>query len=388
MRIRRITSILLSLLMLLCVLTVPASVATADDENVKNVIYMIGDGMGENHLLLAREQGYDLFMDTTYDLRGQQRTRSFSSAVTDSAAGATALSCGVRTTNRYLGVYAFDPFGVFVQARSITENAIRRGMRTGIVTTDGTTGATPAGFSVHVQDRGKGEKITKQQLNSDIDLIWGAACEEVQEADVKAKGWTYVTTKDEMNALTPGERSFAQFSWDTWRLNVPEGDASPTLAEMTVKALELLDYNNERGFFIMIEGAHIDKNSHRTEEGEHFDAKVKDAAEAVKGFDNAIRAAVEFARQDGNTIVVVTADHETGDLYPENGVYTFHSGSHTGKNVPVLVWGCDDLIAPGSVIDNKDIPALLAERLGWESEELPHADAGLMFGWMRKLFRS
>ncbi|MBR5428154.1 MAG: alkaline phosphatase [Clostridia bacterium] len=378
MNTKRILSVLLALVLALSAFGVAAQ-AENQPKKFKNVIMMIGDGMGENHLELAKEQGYKLFMDANCDVRGQSRTRSLSDSVTDSAAGATALSCGVRCTNGQLCLYSVDPFGIFFVPRIITENAISHGMKTGIVTSDSTTGATPAGYSVHVYDRGESEQITKQQLASKIDLIWGAKTDTAQRDAVEAAGFTYIETKADMDALKPGSRSFGQFSGDTWRTKMPEGDASPKLVEMTVKAIELLNSDNENGFFLMVEGAHIDKNSHRTEDGvAHFDAKVADAANAVKGFDDAIKAAVKFARADGETLVVVTADHETGDLYLDNGVYTYHSGSHSGANVPLLVYGCSDFVSPGEAIDNKQVPVRIAEKLGWDEAELPAMDLGIV----------
>ena len=77
--------------------------------------------------------------------------------------------------------------------------------------------------------------------------------------------------------------------------------------------------------------------------------------------------------------MVVTADHETGDLYKENGVYTFHSGSHTGANVPVLVYGCSDFLSAGEAIDNTQIPVRIAQRLGWDAAELPATDFGPVY---------
>lgn len=375
MKRQKTVALLLSVLLVFA-LFAPAAAAEGSDSAIKNVIFMIGDGMGENHLLLAKEQGYDLFMDRSPDLRGQSMTRSFSDEVTDSAAGATALSCGVRNINRGLCTYWFDPVGLFVQPRIITEEAIAHGMKTGIVTTDKTSGATPAGYSSHCVDRSFAKQISFEQMHSGIDLIWGANEDEATEKDALRNGWQYITTKEEMDALTPGTRSFGQFSGNTWWKSVPRDDPSPTLQQMGEKAIALLNADNENGFFLMIEGAHIDKNSHRTEEGVDFPKKIADTAWAVKGFDNMIKAAVDFAREDGHTLVVITADHETGDLYPDAGRCTFHSGSHTGKNVPLLVYGADDLFEPGEAVENRSIPGRVAAKLGWSKMAFPVMNPG------------
>ena len=383
MKHQRLASLLLALLLALA-LVVPAFAAdeTADAQ-IKNVIFMIGDGMGENHLLLAEEKGYDLFMDDAPDLRGQSMTRSFSHKVTDSAAGATALACGVRNLNRGLGVYWFDPLGAFVRPKSIVEAAIEHGMKTGIVTSDANTGATPGGYSVHCPERKLAKEITRQQLKSGLDLILAQSnTDAVKPEKVEKAGWTLVTDKAGLDALEPGTRGFGQFGSYTWRFEPPEG--TPTLKEVSLKAISLLDADNENGFFLMIEGAHIDKNSHSDEDGVDYPLKRGLVAEAVKCFDYAVKAAVDFARRDGHTLVVITADHETGDLYEENGEMTFHSDEHTGKNVPLIVYGADDLFAPGDAVENRSIPVRIAAKLGWDTAEFPKATPGFLFAWMFK----
>ena len=369
----------LGLLLALLLLLLPVTPAFADSQpEIRNIILMIGDGMGPNHLTLAREHGVDLFMDRNANAYGYSRTRSADHEVTDSAAGGTALACGVRTLNRAIGTYQNDPAGVIFAPISIAEAAKSRGMRTGVVTTDLTSGATPSCFSAHTRDRGNEAEITEQQLASGYDLIWGNAVEQTDRAAVEAAGWTWVSTRQEMEALPVGSRSFGQFTGDTWRTTLePEGDV-PMLAGMTEKAIALLSANNTKGFFLMVEGAHIDKMSHKTQKNEdgtkdpNYASKVERTVDAMRGFDNAVRAAVEFAAKDGHTVVLVTADHETGDLRPENGVMTFHSGSHTAVNVPVLVFGAK-VIENGEVLDNKAIPARLAAVCGWNADVFPAA---------------
>ena len=120
-------------------------------------------------------------------------------------------------------------------------------------------------------------------------LIWGTATASFSEETAAEYGFTAIYNKADMDALTEGSRSFGQFSGNTWWESVPKDDPSPTLQQMGEKAIELLNADNENGFFLMIEGAHIDKNSHRTEEGVDFPKKITDAAWAVKGFDNMIK---------------------------------------------------------------------------------------------------
>ncbi len=374
MKTKRILSILLAAALLLT-LWLPVSAA---DKTYKNVIIMIGDGMGENHLHLAEQYGHTLFMNTQFDLRGQSRTRSLSHDITDSAAGGTALSCGVRIINQTVAVYGSEPLGEFYCPVSITEAAVEHGMRTGVVTTDKNTGATPASFTVHALYRKQYEKISNLQLETPFDLIWGASDGYITPESAAEHGFTYVGNKEEMQQLKPGSRSFGQFNGEFWRETVPEDCDAPNLAEMTVKSIELLNKGNDNGFFLMVEGAHIDKSSHRSNDNKpDFDNKRESVVDAVLGFDNAIKAAVEFARKDGHTVVLVTADHETGSLLKDkDGVYRFHTDEHTCNNVPVFVFGATDLFKRGAKIANYTIPRRLTKLLGWDKKDFPRMQDG------------
>ena len=368
---------LLSLLLTAVFLFALCIPAFAAEKRYKNVIIMIGDGMGENHLKLAEQYGHTLFMNTSYDLRGQSRTSSASHITTDSAAGGTALAIGNRVINWTVGVLGYDPFGQLKLPISITEASARKGMKTGVITTDKTTGATPADFTVHVLYRKQYELIGQQQLESEFDLIWGAKEDSVTREAAEAHGWTYITNRDEMTALEPGSRSYAQFSGQFWRPTVPSSSKAPSLAEMTTKAIDLLN-TGDNGFFLMVEGAHIDKNSHASDGIKwDYDSKRESTVDAVVGFDNAIRAAVDFAREDGNTVVVVTADHETGNLFADlDGRIRFHYDEHTAKNVPLFVYGNNDIIKPGQAVENYTIPRRLTALLGWDKDEFPATQSG------------
>ena len=347
-------------------LFVPATTTEAVDYydgNVKNVIYLIGDGMGFNHLEKTKdEKGLELVMDTV-GIRGESRTRSLTNAVTDSAAGGTALATGVRTFNGAIGVYLTDALGVVSVPKNLTELCIERGMKTGVITSDETSGATPSAFSAHESDRNKKEGITEDQLNSEIDLIWGTANGIATKEAANAKGFTYITTDDEMMALEEGSRSFAQFTNNLWTLEQSD-ENTPTLEQMAIKAIDLLDDTDE-GFFLMIEGAHIDKHSHSNED--------ENMMEAVMEFDKVIDYVLQYAANDGETLVVITADHETGAITKEADGYVFTSGSHSSANVPLLVYGSDKLIANGETVNNYEIPIRIAYVLGFTEEDFPLA---------------
>ncbi len=341
----------------------PTTTAPEDyyDGNIKNVIYLIGDGMGFNHLEKTKaENNVSLAMDT-FEIKGSSMTRSFSNAVTDSAAGGTALSTGIRTSNGAIGVYPLDLNSKYSYPKNITELCMEMGKLTGVVTTDSTSGATPASFSAHSSDRDNKEDISDDQLASGINLIWGAANGYVTEDAATESGYDYIANYNEMMALEEGSYSFAQFSGDLWE---PEStsEGTPTLEEMAVKAVDILDDTDE-GFFLMIEGAHIDKHSHNND-GE----KMK---RSLISFDNTIEAMLEYAKADGETLVIVTADHETGAIKLKNGEYKYNSGSHSAANVPVLVYGTNKLIASGETLNNYEIPTRIAYILGADETTFP-----------------
>ena len=331
------------------------------NQDIKNVIFLIGDGMGGNHLEKTKaEKNVSLVMETV-DYRGSAQTRSLSSSVTDSAAAGTALATGSRTSNGAIGVYMTDLTATFSYPKSLTELCKENGMLTGVVTTDETSGATPSAFSAHESNRDRAEAISLDQLNSDIDLIWGAENGYVTESEAGAVGFEYVKTYEQMMALPEGGRSFAQFDNALWTLEQSDKQ-TPTLKQMTMKAIDILDDTDE-GFFLMVEGAHIDKHSHANLDEEMM--------EALMSFDKTIEAVLEYAKNDGETLVVITADHETGGITLEGDKYVFTKGSHSNANVPVLVYGSDNFINRGEVVNNYELPIRVAYTLGFADDQFP-----------------
>ena len=329
---------------------------------VKNVIYLIGDGMGPNHLEKTKyDLGIDLAMDTL-PYHGRSKTSSLSDVVTDSAAGGTALACGVRTANSKVGVYMWDKNAKATYPMSITELCEERGMMTGVITSDSTSGATPASFTAHTSDRGNEEDISLQQMASDFDLIWGTASASVTPEGCEAGGYQYFSTLAEMEALEPGSRSIGQFTESVWHLENVNED-TPTLRQMANKAVDLLDDTDE-GFFLMIEGAHIDKRSHANDD--------EGMVEALKEFDLVVSDMLDYAKADGDTLVVISADHETGKITEqEDGSWIFTRDSHSAMNVPVLVYGSNRLINDGEVLRNFEIVTRIAYSLGFTEEQFP-----------------
>lgn len=341
-----------------------------EDGKYKNVILMIGDGMSFEHVdATEKYRNVDLVMnDMPVTLKSD--IDSFIIPATDSAAGGTALSTGMRVWINSLGIYPFDPFSpddINVPI-NLGELVMTDGKSTGVVTTDKTSGATPSAFSAHVLSRSMEEEICKDQLINGFDLIWGGKTDSINEENTAANGWTYIDNRDEMNALKAGSRSFGQFNYSDL-YNCTDNNNTPSVSEMTKKAIELLSAN-ENGFFLMVEGACIDKFSH--------DNIMDGALMCTEEFDKAVAAALAFAEADGETLVVVTADHGTGGLtLQKDGEYKFTHGTHNVWDVPVYVSATDAGFTSGKEISNRDIPTQIARVMGYGKDQFPATIASL-----------
>ena len=336
-------------------------------KNVDNVILFVGDGMGEMHIEMTKEmRNTDLIIDTLPQ-QGYAMTYSASSSVTDSAAGGTALATGTKTENGRIATYwpKMEGYAEYegYYPLSITELCMKNGLKTGVITTDNLTGATPGAFTAHAESREDKEDIALDQLASGIDIIWGKDDSTVTSSQVKAAGYTYIKTIEGMNSLTGNEKSYGLFTESMYHVT-NKNSYTPTLSQMTARAIELLDSTSENGFFLMVEGAHIDKRSHDQDEAA--------AAEALEEFDNAIELALEFAEADGRTLIVVTADHETGGvIINDNGEYEMTTGSHTSRNVPVRAYGPYSFVTDGEIINNIEVSVRIAAALGFEKGSIP-----------------
>lgn len=334
----------------------------------KNIIYMIGDGMGPNIIEISeRYYANNLYNDTLamnyLPLRTLQSTYSASDQVTDSAASATALSTGYKTTN---GVVGKDE-GALRNYKNILELAAEKGKSTGIVATKAVTDATPAGFTAHVSTRGHQHEIASQQLeklaNSSLNLVLGggssyyeaALNHDVFEYAKEEAGVTYTTQWENAKvAEMPFAGLFAPEHMDT-----TDGEL-PTLAEMTDLALGKLS-EDEDGFFLMVEGSQIDSAAH--------DNDLQQEAHELYHFDQAIAIAMRYVALHPDTVLIITADHETGGLLlPEEqqkgelaGKYT--TGDHTCTQVRVYALGYDTERLE-AIKDNTEIPKFIASLMG------------------------
>ena len=312
------------LVLLFCVPAAFAQDSTVVVERPQNVILMIADGFGPASATLAREfSGEPLALDAI--LRGAVRTSSTSSRVTDSAASATAYASGIQTYNGAIGVDTLqNPVGTVLEA------AQARGMKTGLVATSRITHATPATFAAHVPERWDETTIAEHIAARDIDVVFGGGRKFfVPEAEggertdgrnllaeVRERGTAVVTDRAGFDGTveTPVLGLFADDHL-AYEIDRDETD-QPSLATLTQRALDLLG-DGEAGFFLMVEGSRIDHAGHGNDPAAH----VHD----VLAYDAAVRVALDFAREMGNTLVVSVSDHETGGLsLGRDGVYAWH----------------------------------------------------------------
>ncbi|MDE7304589.1 MAG: alkaline phosphatase [Alistipes sp.] len=317
--------------------------APRTDCEVHNVIYMIGDGMGLAQVSLL--QIAEDYAPTAFD-RAEGvaliATRSANNRVTDSAAAGTALSTGSKTNNAALGI---DTAGMRLE--SLAECARRQGMRTGLVVTSHLFHATPAAFYAHVAGRNDMPDILRDMFASDIDLLIGGGRRMLADSlpdggtwfdAFRDKGYRVAESSAMLDTLSALPVLAAVADKHLPRA-AERGDFLPRAVR---KALDLLDGGSEQGFFLMVEGSQIDMFCHGNDAGALLGE--------MRDFEQAVAVAMDFADAHPGTLVVVTADHETGGLtlpsgnadftLPESGVETrFSSTGHTASIVPVYLYG-------------------------------------------------
>lgn len=301
---------------------------------VKNVILFIGDGMGDEHIKAAGSYFYgstDLAF-TRFPVQGIMQTSSYGGLVTDSAAAATAMATGVKTNN---GMIGRGPDGE--DLNSITYLSRLAGKSTGIVTDVSISHATPAGFSAHADSREQLNRIVDSMLSrSRPHLIMGGALE-INADWASYKGYSVFDQIDYFReSLESGnlpDRISGQFG--SYQLPWADGpdEGLPRLSDLVVWALEYLTAKkNEAGFFLMVEAGKIDWAAHQED--------LYRVVHEVKALEDAVVKANEFLaqRQIADTLVIVTADHETGGLKLKmnevgpSGILPSHQWTGPGAN--------------------------------------------------------
>lgn len=293
-----------------------SDVAYANERGkVKNVIMLIADGMSTEAITLARHtKGDSLAIDEISV--GSVITSWANGPITDSAPGGTVYAAGEKTNNKYIGTSVND-----TPMASILEGAESVGKATGIVATSEITHATPGDFTAHTNNRKYYNQILQQQINQDMEVVLGGGFNkasgfssevssdefesyyEEQVNNIKEEGFDFITTKDQLTSYD-GDKLWGSFAdadlkYDFDRQS-DNDNVQPSLAEMTNKAIEVLN-KDEDGFFLMVEGSKVDWAAHAN--------NTVGIVSDILAFDEAVKAAIEFAKTDGNTVVVVTTDH-------------------------------------------------------------------------------
>lgn len=293
---------------------------TPEGSQVKNVIFMIGDGMGSEQLWAGWLANKGQLNIVTLPVTGFSRTISASHTVTDSAAGGTALACGHKAVNGHVGL---TPAGHSVV--SLLNLAEEQGKSTGLVVTKDITDATPAAFYAHVADRRMAAEIAAQLPASGAEFVRGGGSSHFtaeQLAAMRAEG---------MDIELAAEGHMA-----------PASQRGDVLPQDVTRALEVLSAN-EKGFFLMVEGSQIDTAAHAND--------LREMVYEMLDFDKAVGVVLEWMKAHPDTLLVITADHQTGGLSllggdrekgTLRGVYT--TGGHNGIAVPVYAAG------PGSAV--------------------------------------
>jgi len=333
-----------------------------------NIIFMVGDGMGLAQMSSAFLYKKEEPNFSRFPVVGLIKTTSGSHKITDSAAGATAFSCGKKTYNGAIGV-DMDTNAV----KTIIEELSEKGWNTGLVSTSSVTHATPASFYAHVPSRMHQEEIARQLVYSDVDFFAGGGfnwflkrTDSINYGDTLLKNGFILDTSS-IRTKCDGGTSKSAYLLAPDGLRAKHLGRDEFLLEATNLALNCLGDSDEP-FFLLIEGSQIDWGGHANN-GEYIIQEVID-------FDQAVGAALDFAAADSNTLVIVTADHETGGFTmasetkfgPYRTMYSdynsvvsqFSTGGHSYSMVPVLAFGKSAELFSG-IYDNTKIHTLFQE---------------------------
>lgn len=364
-------SIIIASLLILC--NCNATDGTGSKQKrAKNIILLIGDGMGVSQIYAGMTANNGHLSIERCKNTGFIKTYSASSYITDSGAGATAMAIGRKTYNGACGVNADS-----LPEETILEIAEKKGLSTGLVATSSITHATPASFIAHQKWRSMYEEIAADFLKTDIDVFIGGGREHfVKRRDsvdlvlkLKEKGYKVVFEMDSIVNVNSGKLAglVADMHLPPYRerKKIRRGDMLP---DATQSAINILS-KNEKGFFLMVEGSQIDWAAHAR--------KTENVIAEMLDFDRAVGKALDFAEKDRNTLVIITADHETGGMGINDGDFkegTVKAGyttrSHTGVMVPVFAYG------PGSeefrgIYENNDIFFKMMKAYGFVSKLAP-----------------
>ncbi|MCB9273767.1 MAG: alkaline phosphatase [Lewinellaceae bacterium] len=338
-------------------------------KKAQNVILLIGDGMGLTQMSTAYyyENGTPSF--SRFPIIGLHQNKPTDELITDSAAGATAFSTGYKSYNAAIGVDDDT-----ISRETILEMAAKKGLSTGLIATSAITHATPAAFFAHVPFRDQQDEIATQLPSSPVDFFAGGGLQFFHHrkdgrdvlGELKEAGFTVDTTSLNSSELLSISKKYGYLLAPDGLPKMQEGRGD-FLPQATQMALDYLSQDKD-GFFLMVEGSQIDWGGHNN------DADY--VIEEVKDFDKAIGVALDFAAKKGNTLVIVTADHETGGMSLSAAEVrmqrdynhikpTFSTGGHSATLIPVYAYGPGAWAFAG-IYQNNDIFEKMVQGFGWK----------------------
>ena len=399
MRLKKLLALVLTLMMVVSMFTITTTtVSAANTGKMKNVIYIIGDGAGFEPFKLAdavKQAGGiqnvypNAITQTTNKLYikdyliGGVTTYPAGASVTDSAASGTALAVGHKA-----GLYSIGVDAYLNPKANILEAAELAGKRVGVVSKYEFSHATPAAFTAHYYNRGVYRPMSEQAVYQDYDVNLCPGIEIAEFNNVKTliqqRGYRFVNNKTDLANVKNGDKIWSNLNGYTHPFDIKKAASDASLLDMTKAAITALDGSSE-GFAVMIEAAMIDTGGHDNDALENVGDYIE--------WDETCKWAIEYAQSKGDTIVVMTADHDTGGMNIVNqstavsqirsgvnptSALTWDSKDHTARNVPLCIYAPSGITMPSGtsstpgnmnnftnyVIDNDDIAPWIADCLG------------------------
>ncbi|MEM1220184.1 MAG: alkaline phosphatase [Bacteroidota bacterium] len=341
-------------------------------EYPKNVVLMIGDGMGLSQISASLYHHNNTSIFEVFRSIGFSKTYAANNLITDSAAGATAMSCGQKTYEFAIGVNLDT-----LPMKNLMEESEERGLATGLVVTSSIVHATPAAFVAHEPMRTYYEEIALDFMDIELDYVVGGGKKYFERRRMDNRNlvseWIRkgYTVKDYFGSDFPNygrmnpKRNFVYFTAD----NQPVSNAAgrrylPMATQLALPFLQ--EHNSEEGFFLLVEGSQIDWMGH-SNQGVELMTEMRD-------FEAAVEKVLRFAERDGETLVIVTADHETGGLAINQGSkfkklkIAWTSNGHTATMVPVFAYGPQAALFQG-IYENTEIYHKIRQAFRWSTPE-------------------
>lgn len=338
-----------------------------EKNTAKNIIFLIGDGMGIGQITAGTYANNNKTALERFEITGLHKPYSGDNLVTDSAAAATSFASGVKTFNGAIGMNMDT-----IPVQTLLEEAEKKGLKTGLVATSTIVHATPASYIAHNVTRQDYEGIALDFLDTEVDYFVGGGKkffdrredEKNLITELQSKGYHMGNYLEEFNtfisSITPSKDKIGYLTAD--ESPIPAAQGRDYLEAASLFGIDFLDKQSDNGFFLMIEGSQIDWGGHANDK----DYIISEFLE----YNRVIDKVLDWAEKDGETLVVVTADHETGGFTIQPGstkdslVTAFTTPKHSGDFIPVFATGPGAKLFSG-LYENTEIYFKMREVFGW-----------------------